>query len=316
MGSELTEALVGRYEIERELGRGGMATVHLARDIRNDRHVALKVLHPQLAFTLGADRFAREIRLAARLDHPNILRVLDSGDVAGQLWFAMPYVEGENLFDRLQRERQLPIAEALRIALGVAGALAYANEQGVVHRDIKPDNILLSGDNILVADFGVARAVSEMQSKLTATGMIVGTPTYMSPEQAAGELNLDGRSDIFALACVTYEMLSGEPPFKGPTPQMTLMLRLMQPARPLRPMVGVTEAVEAAILRALAKDPKDRWETAAHFADALAGKAPSEPAAPQPAARTSGPAPVAEPTPQASLTASLAAAARRLFRRG
>src|SRR5262249_45021575 len=201
MGTDLAEALTGRYTIERELGRGGMATVHLARDVRNDRHVALKVLHPQLAFTLGADRFAREIRLAARLVHPNILPVLDSGDVAGQLWFAMPYVEGENLFDRLQREHQLPVAQALRIALRVAGALAYANEQGVVHRDIKPDNILLSGDSILVADFGVARAVSEMQSKLTATGMIVGTPTYMSPEQAAGEMNLDGRSDIFALAC-------------------------------------------------------------------------------------------------------------------
>jgi serine/threonine protein kinase len=318
MESELIEALAGRYEVERELGRGGMATVHLVRDVSNDRHVALKVLHPQLAFTLGADRFAREIRLAARLDHPNILRVLDSGDVGGQLWFAMPYVEGENLFDRLQRERQLPAAEALRIAIAVASALAYANEQGVVHRDIKPDNILLSGDDVLVADFGVARAVSEMQSKLTATGMIVGTPTYMSPEQAAGELNLDGRSDIFALACVIYEMLAGEPPFKGPTPQMTLMLRLLQPARPLRPMVNVSEQVESAILRALAKDPAERWATAAHFADALAGKNPATPAPPPPPspAPPPQPAPTVEPAAPVSLAASLAAAARRVFRRG
>src|SRR5262249_27656780 len=158
---------------------------------------------------------------------PNILRVLDSGDVDGQLWFAMPYVEGESLFDRLQRERQLPTAESLRIALAVASALAYANEQGVVHRDIKPDNILLSGSDVLVADSGGARGVSEMQSKHTATGMIVGTPTYRPPERAAGELNLDARSDISARACVMYEMLSGDPPFKGPTPQMTLMLRLM-----------------------------------------------------------------------------------------
>jgi serine/threonine protein kinase len=316
MGPELGQALTGRYEIERELGRGGMATVHLARDIRNERHVALKVLHPQLAFSLGADRFAREIRLAERLDHPNILRVLDSGDVAGQLWFAMPYVEGENLYDRLQRERQLPVPEALRIAFAVAAALAYASEQGVVHRDIKPDNILLSGDKVLVADFGVARAVSEIQSKLTATGMIVGTPTYMSPEQASGELNLDGRSDIFALACVIYEMLAGEPPFKGPTPQMTLMLRLMQPARPLRPMVDITEGVESAILRALAKNPADRWDTAEHFADALAGKRSAWPPTPAPAATAPAPAPAVEPAATVSLAASLAAAARRVFRRG
>ena len=308
MPQELSEALADRYEFERELGRGGMATVHLARDVRNDRRVALKVLHPQLAFTLGADRFAREIRLAARLDHPNILRVLDSGDVGGQLWFAMAYVEGESLFDRLKRERQLAPAEGLRITLAVAAALAYANEQGVVHRDIKPDNILLSGDGVLVADFGVARAVSEMQSKLTATGMVVGTPTYMSPEQASGELNIDGRSDIFALACVLYEMLAGDPPFKGPTPQMTLMLRLMQPARPLRPMVNVTEEVQSAILRGLAKDPAERWDTAAHFADALAGRR----SAPQPPK----PAPQVEPAPSGSIAASLVAAARRVFRRG
>ena len=316
MGQELSVALTGRYEIERELGRGGMAIVHLARDVRTDRRVALKVLHPQLAFTLGADRFAREIRLAARLDHPTILRVLDSGDVDGQLWFTMQYVEGENLYDRLQRERQLPPPEALRIASAVAGALAYASEQGVVHRDIKPDNILLSGDEVLVADFGVARAVSEMASKLTATGMIVGTPTYMSPEQARGETNLDGRSDIFALACVIYEMLAGDPPFKGPTPQMTLMLRLMQPARPLRPMVDVTAEVESVILRALAKDPAERWATATDFAEALAGRRSAPPSPPPPSPTPPEPAPAAQPAASISLAASLAAAARRVFRRG
>jgi len=313
---DLSQALADRYRVERELGRGGMATVHLAHDLRNDQLVALKVLHPQLAFTLGADRFAREIRVAAQLDHPNILRVLDSGDFGGQLWFAMPYVEGESLYERLQRERQLPTAEVLRIAFAVASALAYANEHGVVHRDIKPDNIMLSGDGVLVADFGVARAVSEMQSKLTATGMIVGTPTYMSPEQAAGEMNLDGRSDIFALACVMYEMLAGEPPFKGPTPQMTLMLRLMQPARPLRPMVNVTEEVESAILRALAKDPAERWPTAAHFADALAGKQSAPPPQPPPPSPEPQSAPAVEPAAPPSFAASLIAAARRVFRRG
>ncbi len=314
MPEELSKALAGRYSFEREVGRGGMATVHLARDIQTDRRVALKVLHPQLAFTLGADRFAREIRLAARLDHPNILRVLDSGDVDGQLWFAMPYVEGESLWDRLQRERQLSPAEALRITQAAASALAYAHEQGVVHRDIKPDNILLSGHEVLVADFGVARALSEVQSKLTATGMIVGTPTYMSPEQASGERDLDGRSDIFALACVMYEMLAGDPPFKGPTPQMTLMLRLMQPARPLRPMVEVSEEIELAILTGLAKDPEHRWATAGLFADALAGRrAPAPPTAPPPtpAHKTSS-----LETGVRGIPAAIAAAARRLFRRG
>jgi serine/threonine-protein kinase len=319
MGQELSKALAGRYSIERELGRGGMATVHLAHDVRNDRRVALKVLHPQLAFTLGADRFAREIRVAARLDHPNILRVLDSGDVGGQLWFAMPFVQGESLYDRLRREPQLPQAEALRITRCVASALAYAHEQGVVHRDIKPDNIMLAGDEVLVADFGVARAVSEVQSKLTATGMIVGTPTYMSPEQAAGDTNIDGRSDVFALACVTYEMLVGEPPFKGPTPQMTLMLRLMQPPRPVRPVVDVTEELERALLRGLAKDPAQRWTTAALFADALEGRLPALPAAPPPA-----PAPEPEVQPRkkwpwiaAASAAGVAAIAalRRLLRR-
>src|SRR5690349_9392712 len=186
-----------------------MAAVYLARDLQQDRPVALKVLHPELGTTVGADRFKREIRVAARLQHPNILGILDSGETAGppeagggRLWFTMPLVDGEDVYKRLERERQFTPAESLRITTAVASALAYAHEQGVVHRDIKPDNILLSGDQVLVADFGVARAVSEVAEKLTATGMVVGTPTYMSPEQASGDKAIDGRSDIFALGCV------------------------------------------------------------------------------------------------------------------
>jgi serine/threonine protein kinase len=267
------------YRVERQLGRGGMATVFLAQDLRQSRPVALKVLHAELGSTVGADRFKREIRVAARLQHPNIVGILDSGetegapeDGGGQLWFTMPLVEGENVYERLEREHQFPPAEALRIATAVAGALDYAHQHGFVHRDIKPDNIMLSGDQVLVADFGVARAVSEVQDKLTATGMTVGTPTYMSPEQASGDRTLDGRSDIFSLGCVLYEMLAGEPPFRGPTPQTTLILRFMGPPRPLRPMVQVPKHVEAAIMRALAKDPAERFATAGEFAEALTGR--------------------------------------------
>ena len=277
---QVQAAIADRYTLDRDLGRGGMASVVLARDLQHDRMVALKVLHPELAPTVGGDRFKREIRVAARLQHPNILSVLDSGETpGGQLWFTMPFVEGENVYERLQRVQQFPPAEALRIATAAASALAYAHEHGVVHRDIKPDNILLSGDQVLVADFGVARAVSEVAEKLTATGMIVGTPTYMSPEQASGDKAIDGRSDIFALGCVVYEMLAGEPPFKGPNPQATLMRRFMGPPRPLRPMVQIPEHVEHAIVRALAKDPAERYATAAEFADALAGREPARPAA-------------------------------------
>ena len=283
--AQLQTALADRYTLDRDLGRGGMASVVLALDLAQGREIALKVLHPELAPTVGADRFKREIRVAARLQHPNILRILDSGETPdGQLWFTMPFVEGENVYERLQREQQFAPAEALRIATAAASALAYAHEHGVVHRDIKPDNILLSGDQVLVADFGVARAVSEVQEKLTATGMIVGTPTYMSPEQASGDKAIDGRSDIFALGCVLYEMLAGEPPFKGPNPQATLMRRFMGPPRPLRPMVQIPEHVEAAIVRALAKDPAERFATGAEFADALAGRPTAAPRAePQPA---------------------------------
>ena len=313
MGQELSKALAGRYLFERELGRGGMATVHLARDIRNEGHVALKVLHPQLAFTLGADRFAREIRVAARLDHPNILRVIDSGEVDGQLWFAMPFVEGESLWDRLKREGQITIPEALRITRATADALTYAHEQGVVHRDIKPDNILLSGDRVLVADFGVARALSEVQSKLTATGMIVGTPTYMSPEQASGELNLDGRSDIFGLACVLYEMLAGQPPFKGPTPPDDAHAA-PHGAGPAAPPGGGCHARSGGGASPGArKGPRRAMGHRRPVRRCARGQASSTPPPPPPA-----PAPAAEPPAAPRPTGpfgAIVAAARKVFRR-
>ena len=282
-------AFAGRYDVDRELGAGGMATVFLARDPAG-KQVALKLLHPELASTVGGDRFRREIRVAAKLQHPSILTVLDSGvesmTIPGGslelLWFTMPFVEGENAWDRLERTGPMSAADVVRIGRAVADALAFAHAQGVVHRDIKPDNILLEGDRVLVADFGVARAVSEVQEKLTATGMVVGTPTYMSPEQASGEREIDGRTDIFALGCVLYELASGDAPFRGPTPQATLMRRFTGPPRPLRPVINVPEAVEAAIMRSVARDPNERFATAAEFSAALAGQtvAPPKPAAP------------------------------------
>ncbi len=296
----LQSALAGAYTIERELGHGGMATVFLAHG-RDGNPVAFKLLNPDLSSTLGADRFRREIRVAARLQHPNILSVLDSGvatvPLAGGtldlLWFTMPFVQGQNAWERFEKEGPYPTDEVLRIGGAVASALAYAHAQGVVHRDIKPDNIMLEGDKVLVADFGVARAVSEVHEKLTATGMVVGTPTYMSPEQASGDKEIDGRSDTFALACVLYELLSGEPPFHGPTPQATLMRRFTGPPRNLRPIVQVPEHVEAALFRALARDPKERFATADEFADALSGR-------PVPARVVAAPAP--DPTAQAPAT--------------
>src|SRR5499425_3915687 len=216
----LAAGLRDRYVLERELGRGGMATVYLARDLKHDRPVALKVLLPELAASLGPDRFQREIKLAARLQHPHILTVHDSGETAGQLWFTMPYVEGESLRDRLRRERQLSVDDALRITREAAQALQYAHEHGVVHRDIEPENLLLTKDgNTLVADFGIARALGA-DEHLTQTGMSVGTPAYMSPEQASGDKALDARTDLYSLGAVLYEMLAGEPPYTGPTAQV------------------------------------------------------------------------------------------------
>ncbi|HUF35525.1 MAG TPA: serine/threonine-protein kinase, partial [Gemmatimonadales bacterium] len=266
----LRDALADRYRIERELGRGGMATVYLARDLRHDRPVALKVLHPELAHSLGPDRFQREIRLAARLQHPHILTVLDSG-AAPALWFTMPYIEGESLRDRLRREKQLPIDDAVRIAREAAEALGFAHGQGIIHRDVKPENILLSAGHALVADFGIARALSggAEEARLTETGLAVGTPAYMSPEQAAGERELDPRTDVYSLGVVLYEMLAGEPPFTGPTAQAIAARRLSGEApsvRQLRP--SVPPAVEQAVRRAMAAVPADRFGSAAELARA------------------------------------------------
>ena len=275
---QLETSLRGNYAIERELGRGGMATVYLARDLRYDRPVALKVLHAELGQTLGPERFQREIRLAARLQHPHILTVLDSGqtttaDGPSRLWFTMPYVDGETLRARLRRERQLPVEDALRIAREAAQALQYAHEAGVIHRDIKPENLLLTRDgNTLVADFGIARAIDSGadQARLTETGLVVGTPAYMSPEQASGDKGLDSRTDTYSLAAVLYEMLAGEPPYTGATTQALLAKRMTEPppsVRSVRPTVP--EAVDHAIRRALAPIAADRFATAAQFGQAL-----------------------------------------------
>ena len=266
----LKAALTSRYSLARELGRGGMATVYLAQDLKHDRPVALKVLHPELAATLGPERFLREVKLTARLQHPHILPVFDSGEAGGQLWYAMPYVEGESLRARLARERQLPLDDALRITCNVLAALSYAHSHGVIHRDIKPENILLEGDEAVVADFGVARAIDAAAERLTETGLALGTPAYMSPEQAAGERMLDGRSDLYAVGCVLYEMLAGEPPFTGPTAQAILAKRFSAPIPSLRiAREGVPEAIDRAISRALARSPADRFATVTEFAHVL-----------------------------------------------
>jgi serine/threonine protein kinase/tetratricopeptide (TPR) repeat protein len=272
----LGDALAGRYRIERELGRGGMATVYLARDLRHDRPVALKVLHPELAATLGPERFQREIRLAARLQHPHILAVHDSGESSAGpgapiLWFTMPYVEGESLRQRLAREIQLPVEDAVRIGREAAEALAYAHQQGVIHRDVKPENILLSAGHALVADFGIARALAgAADDRLTGTGTTLGTPAYMSPEQAAGERDVDARSDIYSLGCVMWEMLAGEPPFAAPTAHATIARRFTETPKPLRTVrETVPEPVERAVAKALARAPADRFVMAGDMAKAL-----------------------------------------------
>jgi eukaryotic-like serine/threonine-protein kinase len=276
--TRLQQALADRYRIERELGRGGMASVYLAWDLKHDRPVALKVLRPELAHALGADRFLREIRLCARLQHPHILSIHDSGDSGGQLWFTMPFVEGETLRSRLAREKQLPIPDAIRITTQVADALTYAHQHGVIHRDIKPENILLSGNHALLADFGIARALSgaadgprdgATDDRLTETGMSLGTPYYMSPEQAAGERELDPRTDVYSLGSVLYEMLAGEPPFTGPNPQAVLAKRLSEPAPHIQSTREVPVVIDRAVTRALARAPADRFSTAAQFVDAL-----------------------------------------------
>jgi serine/threonine-protein kinase len=259
-----------RYTIERELGRGGMATVYLARDLRHGRSVALKILDAEVAAAVGPERFQREIRLAGRLSHPHILPLFDSGEAAGRLWYTMPFVAGESLRDRLRRESQLPVPDVVRIAGQIAGALDYAHAQGIIHRDIKPENILIAaGDQAVVADFGIAKALDAGEEKLTGTGLSLGTPAYMSPEQASGAA-ADARSDVYALGCVVYEMLAGTPPFTGPSAQAVLARHAIDPVPPLRTVrSAVPETVEAAVARALAKVPADRPSTAGEFAEAL-----------------------------------------------
>ena len=269
--TRLSEALSHSYRIERELGQGGMATVYLAHDLKHDRDVAIKVLHPELAAALGAERFLTEIKTTARLQHPHILPLLDSGEAGGLLFYVMPYVSGETLRTRLEREKQLPIADAVRIAREVADALSAAHGLGTIHRDIKPENILLQGGHALVADFGIALAVHHAgTARMTQTGMSLGTPQYMSPEQAMGEKTVDARTDIYALGVVTYEMLAGDPPFTGSTVQSIVAKIMTDPARPLTELrKSVPAHVDAAVLGALEKLPADRIATAAAFAHAL-----------------------------------------------
>jgi len=268
----LREALADRYAVQRELGRGGMATVFLAQDLKHHRSVAIKVLHAELASQIGPDRFVQEIEIAARLQHPHILPLYDSGDAAGFLYYVMPLVEGESLRDRLNREHQLSQEDTVRITTEVASALSYAHSRGVVHRDIKPENILLSGGSAVVADFGIARALDAAgESQLTQTGTIIGTPAYMSPEQATASLEIDGRSDQYSLACVVYEMLVGQPPFTGPTAQAIIARHSLDMVSPPSIVRGtIPEPMEDAILRALSKVAADRFATTALFAEALA----------------------------------------------
>ena len=271
---QLNAALVGRYLIERRIGQGGMATVYLARDVRHDRHVALKVLSPELAAVVGKERFLAEIRVTAKLQHPHLLPLFDSGEADGQVFYVMPYVAGESLRQRLEREKQLPIDDAVRIATAVGSALDYAHRHGVIHRDLKPENILLQEGQPLVADFGIALAVSNAGgNRITQTGISLGTPQYMSPEQATGDRQLDNRSDIYALGAVLYEMLTGEPPHSGTTAQAVIAKVLTDRPRAIRlSREMVPEHVEVATDRALAKVPADRWPSAHAFADALQGR--------------------------------------------
>ncbi len=277
----LNAALAGRYAIERELGKGGTATVYLAEDLKHQRHVALKVLHPEVASALGTSRFLREISIAARLNHPHILALYDSGEVDGFILYAMPYVKGESLRHRIERETQLPIDQAVAITRDVASALEYAHSQRLVHRDIKPANILLCDGSAMVADFGIALAFSAAAGagdRTTEAGIVIGTPQYMSPEQSASE-PLDARSDVYSLGCVLYEMLAGEPPFNGPTAMAVVAKRLATDApsiRRLRP--AVTPGLERALAQALARVPADRFRSAAAFAKALGTSAAPSPA--------------------------------------
>jgi eukaryotic-like serine/threonine-protein kinase len=273
----LNATLAGRYVIERELGAGGMATVYLARDLRHERAVAVKVLDAGVAESLGRERFVREIRLAARLNHPHILPLYDSGTTGETSYFVSPFVDGETLRARLKREHQLPIEEAVRLAVEVAAALDFAHMREVIHRDIKPENILLHDGHTIVADFGIARAMRRSGTEwTTAAGMTVGSPAYMSPEQASGDREIDGRADLYSLASVLYEMLAGEPPFTARAAHMILAAKLSSAPRPVRDLRrDVPPALDAAITKALARNPKDRFATARAFGAALAASVQS-----------------------------------------
>src|SRR3990172_7146577 len=264
----LATGLAGRYAVERELGQGGMAMVFLAQDLRHDRKVALKVLRPEISVEIGADRFLREIKMAAGLTHPHILPVYDSGQAEGLLYYVMPNMEGRSLRERLERERQAPLDGGRPVTRDVASALDYAHRQRVVHRDVKPENILFQEGNAMVADFGIGKALSG-DGNITQTGLAVGTPAYMSPEQASGESEVDGRSDVYSLGCVLYEMLTGELPFTGPTPQAILTKRFISPVPHVKAMRDVPEGIDEAVTKSLARAAVDRYATAAQFAEAL-----------------------------------------------
>jgi serine/threonine-protein kinase len=277
----LKAALADRYLLERELGRGGMATVYLARDLRHDRPVALKVLNPDLSALLGGERFHQEIRVTAGLRHPHILPLYDSGEADGALYYVMPLVEGESLRTRMDREPPIPVEEAVRLTREVADALGYAHDRGIIHRDIKPENILLENGRALVVDFGIARAaLSGTDPRLTRAGFSLGTPLYMSPEQASGDPDADGRSDVYSLACVLYEMLTGRPPFTGATAEAILVQRFTRPApRISARRASIPVGIDLAVHRAMARTPADRFESAARFAEALSAPAGAVPGA-------------------------------------
>ena len=275
----LRTALASTYTIDRELGRGGMSSVYLAQDCRHDRFVAIKVLHPDLASSLGPDRFLQEIKMAARLSHPHILPLFDSGNAEGMLYYVMPYVEGESLREKLDRERQLSVEETVKHGQAIAAALDYANRQGIVHRDIKPENVMLYEGEAMVMDFGIAKAVSSAGSEtLTQTGMMIGTPAYVSPEQAAGVEKLDGRSDQYSLACMLYEMLTGERPFTGANAQAVMTRRLTETARPLRAVRStVPDGLDRAVSKAMSLDASHRYATTGQFGLALTSGSMSTP---------------------------------------
>ncbi len=264
LNAGLVKELSDRYTIEREVGAGGMATVYLAHDKKHDRKVAIKVLRPELAAAMGAERFPREIRTVAQFNHPHILSLYDSGEAAGFLYYVMPFVDGESLGERLAREKQLPVQDAIRILREVADALAYSHARGVVHRDIKPGNVLLSGRHAVVTDFGVAKALTASGGdKVTTVGIALGTPTYMAPEQAMGEANIDHRADIYALGILGYEMLAGRPPFEAASAQALLAAQVMEaPVDIQKVRPGIPVLLNDAIMRCLAKNPADRWQSA------------------------------------------------------